>query len=119
MASLNEENKKLEISQRLKEERKRLDMNQVELAKALQVTKRSIINWEGSVSLPNAEIMAKYAFLGADVLYILTGNPAIANTTLADPKASALLYHYECSSDEDKKALEQIASSIKKATNKA
>ena len=65
--------KKMEISFRLQEERKQLCLTQEALAAKLGATKRSVINWEGGAALPGAEVLAKYAAAGADVLYILTG----------------------------------------------
>ncbi len=61
------------ISDRLQEERKRLGMTQEAAAEKLGATKRSVINWEGGAALPGAEVLARYAAAGADVLYILTG----------------------------------------------
>lgn len=61
------------ISLRLQEERKRLGLTQEAAAARLDATKRSVINWEGGAALPGAEVLARYAVLGANVLYILTG----------------------------------------------
>lgn len=61
------------ISLRLQEERKRLGLTQEAAAARLDATKRSVINWEGGAALPGAEVLARYAELGANVLYILTG----------------------------------------------
>lgn len=64
------------ISTRLQEERKRLGLTQESVAAQLGATKRSVINWEGGAALPGAEVLARYAAAGADVLYILTGQHA-------------------------------------------
>ena len=63
----------MDISTRLQEERKRLGLTQEAVATQLGATKRSVINWEGGAALPGAEVLARYAAAGADVLYILTG----------------------------------------------
>ena len=63
----------MDISTRLQEERKRLGLTQEAVAAQLGATKRSVINWEGGAALPGAEMLARYAAAGADVLYILTG----------------------------------------------
>ena len=63
----------MDISIRLQEERKRLGLTQEAVAAQLGATKRSVINWEGGAALPGAEVLARYAAAGADVLYILTG----------------------------------------------
>ena len=66
----------MDISTRLQEERKRLGLTQEAVATQLGATKRSVINWEGGAALPGAEVLARYAAAGADVLYILTGQRA-------------------------------------------
>ena len=66
----------MDISTRLQEERKRLGLTQESVAEKLGATKRSVINWEGGAALPGAEVLARYAAAGADVLYILTGQRA-------------------------------------------
>lgn len=66
----------MDISTRLQEERKRLGLTQEAVAAQLGATKRSVINWEGGAALPGAEVLARYAAAGADVLYILTGQRA-------------------------------------------
>ena len=63
----------MDISSRLQEERKRIGLTQEALAAKLEATKRSVINWEGGAALPGAEVLSRYAAIGADVLYILTG----------------------------------------------
>jgi len=61
------------ISARLKESRAALGLTQTALADALGVTKWTIINWENGTASPNAEILAKYAAAGVDILYVITG----------------------------------------------
>ena len=61
---------------RLKEERTRLGLSQIALAKALDVTKWTIINYEraGGRGTPiPANLLSACARLGMDVQYILTG----------------------------------------------
>jgi len=61
------------IPERLKECRAALGLSQAALAESLGVTKRSIINWEGGAASPSAEVLAKYAQLGVNAMYLLTG----------------------------------------------
>ena len=61
------------ISIRIKEERTRLGMTQQEFADAAGVTSRSQTNYETADRTPNADYLATLAGMGADVLYILTG----------------------------------------------
>lgn len=61
---------------RLREERTRLGLSQVALAKALDVTKWTVINYERTsdrgTPIP-ADLLSACARLGMDVQYILTG----------------------------------------------
>ena len=77
----------MDISTRLQEERKRLGLTQEAVAAQLGATKRSVINWEGGAALPGAEVLARYAAAGADVLYILTGQRAGCASAPAPPRA--------------------------------
>ncbi len=64
---------------RLKEERNRLGLSQTALAKALDVTKWTVINYErpGGRGTPiPANLLSACARLGMDVQYILTGVPS-------------------------------------------
>jgi len=79
--------KKMDISTRLQEERKRLGLTQEAVAAQLGATKRSVINWEGGAALPGAEVLARYAAAGADVLYILTGQRAGGASAPPPPRA--------------------------------
>ena len=77
----------MDISTRLQEERKRLGLTQEAVATQLGATKRSVINWEGGAALPGAEVLARYAAAGADVLYILTGQRAGGAAAPPPPRA--------------------------------
>ena len=77
----------MDISTRLQEERKRLGQTQEAVAAQLGATKRSVINWEGGAALPGAEVLARYAAAGADVLYILTGQRAGGASAPPPPRA--------------------------------
>lgn len=64
------------ISDRLREERLRLDLVQPELADLGGVGKQSQINYESGKRQPDADYLARIAAAGADVNYILTGTRA-------------------------------------------
>jgi transcriptional regulator with XRE-family HTH domain len=63
----------MNISDRLKEERKRLGRTQAALAEIGNVSRASQIDWEKGITYPNAEYLARIADAGADVQYIVTG----------------------------------------------
>ncbi len=86
------EQKKSHIGERLRDERISLKLTQVDLATALGVSRRSVIDWEKGVATPNAEVLAALADLGCDVLYVLVGirsigQPASNDLRLQEPLA--------------------------------
>jgi transcriptional regulator with XRE-family HTH domain len=64
------------IAIRLGEERVRLRMNQGQLAVALNVSRASVNFYEAGKHLPGADVLVKLHEIGADILYILTGQHA-------------------------------------------
>lgn len=69
---------RLDIGQRLKEERERLGLSQQVFAEIGGASKRSQIEWEKGAQMPNAEFLALIAERGADVAFIVTGTRSIA-----------------------------------------
>lgn len=61
------------IGQRLKEERKRLGLNQDDFAAIAGVTRRPYAEWESSNTSPTGAQLAQMGAAGADVQYIVTG----------------------------------------------
>ncbi|HJW23769.1 MAG TPA: helix-turn-helix domain-containing protein [Rhodocyclaceae bacterium] len=61
------------ISERLKEERKRLGHNQDGLAGVAGVSRRAYADWESGKTSPTAAQLAAMYSVGADVQYIVTG----------------------------------------------
>lgn len=63
-----------EITQRLREERKRLGFTQEELATigGVKVNAQSV--YERGLRIPNATYLANIAKVGVDVLYVVTGS---------------------------------------------
>ena len=106
----------MDISTRLQEERKRLGLTQEAVAAQLGATKRSVINWEGGAALPGAEVLARYAAAGADVLYILTGQrsqPVPAAQVLPRQEQEWLAL-YRNSSEEVRAALKAAGNELTK-----
>lgn len=98
----------MDISTRLQEERKRLGLTQEAVAAQLGATKRSVINWEGGAALPGAEVLARYAAAGADVLYVLTGERSSAQPA-HDAAEQVLLDSYRRCSPQARQNLIQTA----------
>lgn len=64
---------KVQIAERLLNERKRLGLNQGEMAAKGGVAIRTYANYESGDRTPDAECLANLSQAGADVLYIVTG----------------------------------------------
>jgi transcriptional regulator with XRE-family HTH domain len=75
-------NMRLEIGQRLKEERERLGLSQQAFAEIGGASKRSQVEWEKGAQVPNAEFLALVAKSGADVAFIVTGARALSQQDL-------------------------------------
>ena len=63
----------MEFFERLREERKRLKLNQSQLAALAGTTKNSQLNYEKGNVCPSATYLAAIAAAGVDVQYVLTG----------------------------------------------
>ncbi|HCF6436090.1 TPA: helix-turn-helix transcriptional regulator [Pseudomonas aeruginosa] len=62
------------IGERLRQERQRLGYNQEDFAALAECSKKAQIRWEKSFGpTPNANSLASWAKVGADVQYIVTG----------------------------------------------
>lgn len=62
-----------EISARLFGERKRLGLNQTQMAEAGGVVLSAYHNYEKGKRVPDAEFLARISLIGADALFIVTG----------------------------------------------
>ena len=92
----------LNIFQRLKEERLRLELTQPEMGEAGGVKKGAQINYEKGERSPDAEYFAAIASIGADVQYIITGIRS-ATALLADEQL--LLERYRAAPAAGKQAI--------------
>lgn len=63
----------MNISSRIKEERKRLGLSQADFGALGGAGKTTVIAWERGDATPNAAFLALAATAGADVRYIITG----------------------------------------------
>lgn len=64
------------IGSRLREERDRLGYNQGDFADAGGVSKRTLVDWEHGKTTPNAEFLFLISKVGADITYIVIGEPS-------------------------------------------
>lgn len=99
------------FGERLRSERNRLLLTQDQVAEKTSVTKQTQGLYERDKRSPNSEYLAALAELGADVLYVVTGQRTPLPAEL-DSKASALLDNYQHMSQEDQAALSRLADSL-------
>lgn len=78
------------FSERLRDERKRLGLNQTELAGLAGVQKQAQVHYEAGDRSPNAAYLQAIAAAGADVLYILTGTHAATHTALGQVRMASV-----------------------------
>ncbi len=105
------------FSKRLREERERLDLTQVQAADLCGVARNSWGGYERGKIMPGADVIARFTAIGADLNYLMTGKklPVITNELAAcnlRPDQSALLDNVEHCSEEDKKAIQRMALSL-------
>ncbi|OXI95174.1 MULTISPECIES: helix-turn-helix domain-containing protein [Burkholderia] len=65
---------------RLKQERRRLQMNQAEFGEAGGVRKQAQSNYEQGSRIPDANYLTRLAEIGVDVQYLLTGRTSDPGT---------------------------------------
>jgi transcriptional regulator with XRE-family HTH domain len=77
--------------ERLKEERRRLQLNQKDFAALGGVTKDTQLNYENGSRRPDSSYLEAIAAQGVDVLYVLTGQ---RNTSALSPDEADLVRRY-------------------------
>lgn len=80
-----------DIGQRLKRERERLGLSQTAFGALGEVKKNAQSNYEQGERSPSAEYLARIAKAGADILYIVTGQP---NAGGLSPEEAVLVSGY-------------------------
>ena len=99
------------LGDRLREERKRMGLNQPEFAALANTTKQTLFSWENGKTAPDGFQMAALAAAGADVLYVLTGSRSqpISEVETLSPRQRALLKNYDNTDDAGKRVIESTA----------
>ena len=75
---------RVEIGERLRAERQRVELTQGELAQVAGVSKTSQVNYEAGSRSPDAEYLSAIAGSGIDVLFVLTGSRGIEGASSDD-----------------------------------
>jgi transcriptional regulator with XRE-family HTH domain len=65
----------MNLGERIKQERKRLELSQTACAALGNASKGSQISWEKGLASPNATVLSAWAAAGFDVVFLLTGEP--------------------------------------------
>jgi len=97
------------IGERLRDERLRIDMQQIDFADSCGVSRRTLSSWENGEATPNAAALAVMAALGVDVLYVVTGQRANASESTLAPAERELLQAWRNGSPDGRTALEAMA----------
>lgn len=88
-------------------------MQQVDLAEACEVSRRTLSAWENGEQTPNAAVLAQMARHGFDILYVVTGQRAgEAESTLA-PVERELLQAWRQSSEQGRALLSAAVDVLK------
>lgn len=113
-----------EFHDRLREERKRLGLNQTQFAALAGVTLDSQSNYERGLRKPDSAYLAAAAVQGMDVLYVLTGTRSVAEPglTFAESRAAyavtreeqALLDNFRHASPEGQAAIKATSDALAK-----
>lgn len=86
---------------RLREERKKLKLNQPEFAAIADTTKQTLYSWETDKTTPPVGRLAQFAQAGVDVQYVLTGEQATVR--------QSLIAHHMLEASGDDKELQSLA----------
>lgn len=103
------DNKFVSFGERLRSERLRIGLQQLELADACEVARKTLSVWEKGEQTPNAAILARMANAGVDVLYVVTGQHAGESEATLAPAERTLLQAWRDSNDKGRAALAAVA----------
>ena len=97
------------IGVRLREERERLELSQVQMAALAEFKLRTYQDWERGIAAVSSEFLALAAAHGLDVFYVLTGE-RMSSKLILDPIQSAVLGSLAlCSPQRQMEAVQHMA----------
>jgi len=102
------DNKFVSFGERLRLERARIGMQQIDMADACQVSRKTLSVWEKGEQTPNAAALALMAGLGVDVLYVVTGQRAGESESTLSPAERELLQAWRDSSELGRAAIHAV-----------
>lgn len=105
------------IGDRLRAERERLGLSQTALATHAGTSKQVQISYEKGKTFPNAEYLAVFAELGADINYVVTGKqnltpPPPPPVIVLTPREEALIDNYRHTAEAGKRAIEATGATL-------
>lgn len=100
------------VAARLREERERLGLTQVDLSAKCGVTLRTQRNYETAERSPDANYLAALGDAGGDVGYVVTGRRGGFVAPPIKPEHRALIDNYENSPNDVQAAIRRLASSF-------
>lgn len=106
------------IGQRLKEERKRLGLNQTEMGSHGKVSLQAQVRYEKGERTPDAVYLSGIANAGADILYIITGKHTPVQMSSLSIEETSLVDYYRHAAAEGRKALEATGAAVAKPKKK-
>lgn len=107
------------IGDRLKEERKRLGLNQTQFATLGGVQLTAQVTYEKGTRYPDAKYLSSIAAGGVDVLYVLTGNRTPKGTDTLAEDAERLVDNYYKVDSVGKTAAQQLLSTLAEGKKRA
>lgn len=101
----------MHIFERLKSERERLGYSQSEFAEIADATRKTVFNWESGSGTPGADVLAAWANVGLDVLYVVTGDRSfVPPRKLTSEEETMLGYFKEASPAARRAAVRELLS---------
>lgn len=101
----------MHVFERLKSERERLGYSQSEFADLAHATRKTVFNWESGSGTPGADVLAAWADVGLDVLYVVTGDRSfVPPKKLTSEEETMLDYFHQASKEARKAALRALLS---------
>ena len=97
-----------EIGARLQSERKRLNLNQEQLASVVGVSKRTLASYESGAREAGAVLLNLAAAAGLDVLYVITGNRLPVSERVLSADEMEMVEHVRSLGDEDRSAVTRL-----------
>lgn len=94
---------------RLKEERNRLGLTQVEIASKCNVSREMWGKYERGIAMAGSEVLFSLAAIGVDMGYLFSGERIETDLT---PSEQSLLEDYRESNEQGKEAIEKTAKAL-------